>query len=551
MKYQNMYKKLAAVILSSAMIMGSLTGCGDAKVETQTAGNTSESVQKESVAATESVVEKKDPVELTYYGGIGTASSTLTNLGEMEIMQVADEKCNTKITFVHPAIGAEKETFNLKLSSREFEDIIEYSWGTYAGGAKQALEDGVIIDLAPYIDAGLAPNFKKILDENPAIRKQISTDEGEIYAFPPIGDPAVNVTGGLIIREDMLKAVGMDAPETIEEWEAVLTAFKEKLGVESPFTCVDGNLIGAAAWFAGAFGTYGGYHLEDGKVQYGYITDGFKAYTETMARWYQNGLIDPDAFGNNSKAVQSNILNDKSGATVGNIGNAIGTYTNNVKAQEGANPDFKLMAVQYPVLKEGDEPQFIKRSWDVREAGQAAISSSCKDVEAAVAYLDFWYSEEGNLLKNFGIEGLSYEMVNGEPVYTDLILKNPDGLSVTQTLGRYTRASQPTVGLIDVRYYEQYYQLEEQVEAMKLWNTYAANALDVLLPNVSLTAEEAEEVAALEGAFKTYVEEELTKFIMGTRDINEYDDFVKTVKSMGAERCIEIKQAAYERYLAK
>ena len=377
---------------------------------------------------------------------------------------------------------------------------------------------------------------------------QISTDQGQIYAFPAIGDPSVNTTSGFIIREDMLKAVGMEKPETIAEWEAVLTAFKEQLGVEAPYTCNSGSLIGGSTWFAGAFGTTASYYLKDGKVQYGCITDEFKAYIETMARWYKNGLIDQNAFGNDTKTMQSNLLNDKAGAIFSSIGGGIGTYTNNAKANENSNPDFKLAAVQYPVLNKGDEPEFLYRSWDVRPANQAAISTSCEDIEAAIAYLDFWYSEEGHMLKNFGIEGLTYELVNGEPVYTDLILKNPDGLSISQALGRYMRVNKPTVGRIDARYYEQYYQLEEQVQAMYIWNEYADNALNVLMPSVTLTSAEAEELAALEGVLTTYVAEELTKFIMGTRDMSEYDAFVETVKGMGIERCIEIKQAAYERY---
>lgn len=544
-----MWKRIAATFLTGCMVMGSLTGCGDNNTETQATGSATSETQ--GTVASSEVEEVKEPVELTYYGALLGAASTLTNLGEMEIMKAADEATNVHVTFTHPASGTDKETFNLKVTSMEFEDILEYTWGSYPGGPVQAIEDGIIIDLAPYIEAGYAPNFKKVLDENPEIAKQITTDEGQIYAFPAIGDESVNVTAGYYFREDMLKAVGLDAPKTIADWEEVLTAFKEELGVESPFTGQSSHLIAGYSWLAGAFDTYSGYYVRDGKVQYGFMDEGYKEYVETMARWYKNGLIDQEIFGNDNKVTSSKLLNDKTGASYGFIGSAIGTYTNNAKANEGTNPDFKLVAVQYPVLNEGDEPTFVNRSWDVRTANMAAITTACEDVEAAVAYLDYWYGEEGNILKNFGIEDLSYTMVNGEPKYTDLILKNPDGLSVGQALGRYTRASNPTVGFIDVRYYEQYYQLEEQVEAMYLWNEYADNALEVLMPTVTATSEEAEELATLEGSIKTYVSEELTKFIMGSRDISEYDSFVEALKSMNVERAIEIKQAAYDRYMAR
>ena len=66
---------------------------------------------------------------------------------------------------------------------------------------------------------------------------------------------------------------------------------------------------------------------------------------------------------------------------------------------------------------------------------------SAKNVKAAVWLLDWLYSEEGQICYNFGIEGESYEMKDGKPVYTDLIMNNPDGMSVAQALAAYTRAS--------------------------------------------------------------------------------------------------------------
>ena len=168
-----------------------------------------------------------------------------------------------------------------------------------------------------------------------------------------------------------------------------------------------------------------------------------------------------------------------------------------------------------------------------------------------MAYLDFWYSEEGSRLKNFGVEGVSYEMRDGLPYYTDEILKNPDGLSISAALGKYTRASQASVGLIDARYYEQYYQLPQQVDAVKLWNKNTDPALEVTLPAISPTAEEAEEMATINAAVSTYVKEETTKFIMGLRDLNEFDSYVESLKGLNIDRALEIEQAAYERYLAR
>ena len=44
------------------------------------------------------------------------------------------------------------------------------------------------------------------------------------------------------------------------------------------------------------------------------------------------------------------------------------------------------------------------------------------------------------MLFNFGMPGLTYNMVNGYPKYTDLIMNNPDKLPLSQAMGAHFRA---------------------------------------------------------------------------------------------------------------
>ncbi len=531
------WKSLMACLLAGSLMAGCLTACGK------------ESQKPKEPDVTDVTDKPKEPAKLTYWCALDANSqSTLTSFNDMQMLKDAQGIVGVEVTYSHPAAGTESEQFSLKLTNREFEDIMENSWGTYPGGPSQAISDGIIIDLKPYLEKGLAPNLKKIMDENPSVAKQMMTDKGEIYAFPAIGIDAVEVTSGYIVRGDLLKKVNMDAPETIDDWEKMLTAFKDELNIKSPLTGQSGQMIAENAYLAGAFDTYPGYYLRKGKVQYGYMDDSFKTYLETMNKWYEKGLIDQDIFGNDSKTVNNKMLNDEAAAVFGYIGSNIGTV---MTAAKETNPDLSLIGVPYPVGKKGDTAKFMKRAWEVKAGGQAAITTSCKDVEAAIAYLDFWYSEEGARMKNFGVKDVSYEMKDGLPYYTDEILKNQEGLSISAALGKYTRASQASVGLIDRRYYEQYYQIKEQVDAMNLWNENTAPALEVLLPSIAPTDEEAEELATINAALSTYVKEECTKFIMGLRDISEFDSFVESLKGMKVERALEIQQVAYERYQAR
>src|SRR5690606_30209797 len=109
-----------------------------------------------------------------------------------------------------------------------------------------------------------------------------------------------------------------------------------------------------------------------------------------------------------------------------------------------------------------------------------AITTSAKNPEEIVKWLDFAYSEEGHMLFNFGIEGVTYEMIDGYPTYTKEITDNPDGLPMTQALGKYVRASYSGPFIQDKGYIEQYANLPEQQEAITLWSESAEN--DIKMP---------------------------------------------------------------------
>lgn len=235
------------MLAACCLCLAGLAGCGNAGNKTSDSGSN----------------------EFSYWCGLdANAASTMTSFDEMEIYKEAEKKTGVKIKFIHPAAGQEAEQFNLKIASDSLDDIMEYSWGNYAGGPQQAISDGLILPLNDYLDRGKAPNLKKLIDENPEIAKQMKTDSGEFYAFPAIGLDTVSVTTGYMFRGDWLDELGLKVPETISEWETVLTQFKEKKNAVSPFTGTTANII-ASDSFCGAFGCGSGFYLDNGKVKYG------------------------------------------------------------------------------------------------------------------------------------------------------------------------------------------------------------------------------------------------------------------------------------------
>ena len=95
----------------------------------------------------------------------------------------------------------------------------------YPTGRSAAIEDEVIVDLADYLEE-CAPDYMNYLDTVPGLLRNMTTDDGEV---PFIAPKAATNYSGLSIRQDWLDIVGMDIPQTYDELEAVLAAFKSEL----------------------------------------------------------------------------------------------------------------------------------------------------------------------------------------------------------------------------------------------------------------------------------------------------------------------------------
>jgi putative aldouronate transport system substrate-binding protein len=456
--------------------------------------------------------------------------------------QELEKRTGVKVSFQHPATGSEKEQFNLMIASGKLPDVIESDFTTYPGGPEKAIQDKIIIPLNEVIEKH-APNLKKYLDENPEVRKEVVTDNGTIYAFPTIGIGNTQSTTGFVVRKDWLDELGLSVPETVEEWTHVLRQFKEKKGIKTPMTFTLSELN--VDRLNGAYGIGAAFYLDNGKVKYGPYEPGYRDYLAQLNAWYKEGLIDPDFAAQDTKAKESKITNGTAGAFPSYIG-PIGKY---LLAMQSANPKVDFVATQHPVLKKGDAPVIFNAAYTYRGQGSAGITTSNKHPEETAKWLDYLYSEEGHMLKSFGIVGVTYNMINGYPTYTDLIMKNPDNLSVAEAMSKYLRVSSPSPGFVgDSRYAEQYNSFAQQKEASTTFNVYFKNLEKTRLPRVTESTEEGQELSSIMSEIDTYRSEMFLKFVMGAEPLANFDKYRDQMKSMKIERAVAIKQSSLERY---
>ncbi|WP_223829916.1 extracellular solute-binding protein [Paenibacillus arenilitoris] len=523
----------AAVFIIPALFAIALAACTGGE-STRSTGSTSE--EQDSTEQTEPLTKITYWVEL-----FPDAAAIMKSYGEVTAWKEIQAKTGVQIEFQHPAQGQLGEQFNLMVASNKLPDVVEYGWNSYPGGARKAIRDKKIIPLNDYLDN--APNLKKLLEDHPEWRKMMSTDDGDIIGFPFIReDVTQQVFLGPAIRKDWLDKLNLAVPTTIDEWYTVLKAFKEQdpngngAADEIPILIPAGELA-----FAGAFGTPNDFYQENNTVKYGPIEPGFKEYLATMNQWYKEGLLDKDFATTDSKMKDAKITGNQVGSTVLFLNGGIGKYMD-LMAQ--SQPEFQIVGTPYPTLNPGAKPVFGYLDNSVTGIF-AAVTGSNKNVVGTVKFLDDLYSEEGKLIMNFGKEGETYTLVDGQPKYTDAVLKNPDGLPISQAFRKHIMGATSGPFVQDVRHTEQYTTKPEQKEAMELWS---APAHEKRMPPVSIAVEDSSRYASIMTDINTYKDEMILKFIIGAEPLDKFDEYVKALKGLGIEEALLIQQAGLERY---
>lgn len=541
--------KVLALLTAVSLSAGLLAGCGGSASSASSSAAGSSTAADSANAATEEFSYPMSGKELTYWCELNTnVSANYTNMGDTPFGQGLMERTGVTITYLHPPTGQLNEQFNLILADGDLPDIMEYTWQNYPGGPQKAIEDGNILALNDIIDQ-YCPNLKAYLEAHPDVDRQCKTDEGNYYMFPFVrGDDSLRVSTGLMIRQDWLNDLGLEMPTTIDEWHDVLTAFKTEKGATAPFAFEYTTPSLRNNWpFMSAYNTTAEFYVgDDGKIHYGPAEENYKEFLATMNQWYKEGLLDPDMPTAQLDQVSAKMTSGASGASLGWIGSRMGVWTT---AAKETDPNYDLEAAPVPTLNKGETAKMGPMDNVVVNNGGAAITTRCKDIEAAARLLDWAYSDEGHMYYNFGTEGESYTMENGEPVYTDLILNNPDGLPIAQAMSGYIRGNYNGPFVQDVRYAQQYYTMDCQKKAQATWTVPEAS--EHVLPPITPSSGESEEFSAIMNEINTYRDEMTLKFILGTESLDNFDKFVDTMNQMNLKRAIEIENSALDRYNAR
>ncbi|MFP9130423.1 extracellular solute-binding protein [Niallia sp. BSM11] len=482
---------------------------------------------------------------LTIWSTWMTPSPTVKSYEESPFHQNLEKESGVKLKWQFPTEGSDwSQAFNLMLSEKQLPDLIYYGW---MGVADKYINEGAIRDLTKDIEEK-APNYWKFLKEHPEFDRAMKTDDGKYYMFGFFREQPYQASYmGPMIRQDWLEEQNLSLPENIADWTKTIEIFHEKYGAQLTFQ---------TGWrmspgFAGAFDAHGSFDTryfidKNGQVQLAQAQPEWRNYMAWFNDLYKKNLIDPDFATIDDQGVKTKASQDKTGATIMNAGTLLAMNTDATTNETGA----EWVGAPYPNQADGTKSASIFTE-DLYNAQGIAISTSLpeEELDAAFKFLDWAYTEEGMQYWNFGKEGESWEMVDGQPTFTDLITENK--LGKDEAIALYTGNWLSGQGVQLSRFIEQ--RLDEpSFNASNSWSDGQEEAIDSIFPAaVSMTSEERKEASNLENTINTYVKEHALKFVTGEESLDKFDDFVKELNNQGLERLLEIRQAAYERYLKR
>ena len=494
----------------------------------------------------------EDGAELTMLTTAVNLMGDLANLGinnynDFEYMQKLEELTGVHVETTEVNFFTASEQYNVLLASGDYPDLIKNLGTYYSTGLSGALGDDIIMDLTDDLSA-YAPNYDYLIHSNDAETPYYLTD-GKVLQFMGTYDSFIN-NQGLVLRKDWLEECGLDVPETYDELHDVLKAFKDKYNCSSAIymnnnctitTLTEGynvatyNVSGSGG--AGGSGSSLPYYVEDGVVKCSFIEDGYRDYLTMIHDWYEEGLMDSDfvsiEYDPFSSYLSGQITSDQMGVWC-TSGEGIDNYT------------VPVVCMASPVQNKGDKQHMTEMTLAPADDITAiSVSSACEDPDIAMAWLDYWFSEDGVAFYNFGLEGTDYTLdENSTPKFTDAVVNNEFGLSASNYMR--CRCAFGTMPSLMLRYRSAYLNSDLVNEAWDVWTSNLDGTM-AISSNVTMTTEQKEAETYKATDIMTYANQMISQFCNGDADIDtQWDTFVSQLKDMGIEECIELEQAAYD-----
>ena len=439
------------------------------------------------------------------------------------------------------ATTSSREAFNLMLVAGHLPDIVGGD-GLKTQFTRYGME-GAFQPLNALI-ASHAPNLQQFLDAHAGIRRAITAPDGNIYFIPYIPDGTF--ARGWFIRMDWLDRLGLQPPQNVAELYTVLKAFRERdpngngQRDEVPFFVREPAELGRlfTLWDARSSGSDAAhdFYVEAGRVRHPYADDNYRTAVRNVAQWYREGLIDREIFTRGPRAREVLLANDKGGMTHDWFASTAG-YN---QALAGRVQGFKLWPMPPPASVSGRRIEENRRA-RVRPDGWA-ITTANKHPAASIKLFDFYFTEAGRRLANFGVEGRHYDLVEGQPRFKPAVLASKTPVN-TQL---WDAGAQIPIGFPQDYAYERPWTDKIALDGIALYE--AGNYLIEDFPGVALAGPDRRLVDRRWPAILSHMLERQQAWILGARDVDrDWPEYQARLKNLGLDAALDVMQRAYDR----
>lgn len=433
-------------------------------------------------------------------------------------------------------MGEEKSAFNLIMAGGDIPDIMRNVNDHYSGGVVQAVEDGIFIDLTDYAEQ-FAPDYVALINQQDDWHKEIYTEDECLLAFYQVWPDGNSTANRVIVNQQWWAEYSdQDYPVTLDDYDAFFAHIKQTYPNVIPF-CYEMTSI---KWM-GAFNLLDGWIVRDGEVVNSYATQEYWDYLELMNKWYEAGYINPD-FATMENTEIRKLFSTGQTATI--------VATVDLARSDAENSEMKPLMCPNP-RQSVDSVLHTSEKQNFCGGNAACVYSECKYIEEAIMFLNYGYTEDGFYVYNYGVEGMTYNMVDGEPVYTDLVLNNPD-IPLNAAIFYWRIHVAPKWCANGVKTNPAILGDPEGLRLRLQFTDDANLQTDYRLsPAVMLTTEENARRAEIMTDVNTYIEEMRIKFITGAEPLSNYDAYLTQLDAYDYQEAESITQAAYDRYASR
>ena len=386
---------------------------------------------------------------------------------------------------------------------------------------------GILLDFNEYLD--YMPNLKAYLETYPNL-DYVCDAEGHRYAI--IGVQPLDKSGeSWFANWDVLRAAGIEeAPETMDELLEAMRAVKAYDPTIIPFQSY-WNIDYTMGWMARASlgqdyheGSLVYYDTETGEYQFAYRGESAEArreIVELMRTLYAEGLINSEIATMSFEQELATLASGKWAFTA--------LYRNSpemevFKVGHGEALPFDIQPMLPPKAADGNRYMNIAYQHDGLPTWGIVCSADTEHPELLAAYMDQVVSPFGRDNFNYGVEGVTFDYVDGLPVARE-------GVDTTG----YTKTQYEVwmVGMGMPVETDSGYILGDQAMHMNV-DAFVSGEQQAIFSPVFTTfsTDAATEKSSLENDLTTYIKENEAAFIYGQRDIAEWDAFLEELESI-------------------